>query len=71
MCGMKSQAANTPAVTTDAKVGKVPSQHAAELLVLVPDRPVPHCAALMIDHLLGTSKAIFCRQLRHYRPALP
>src|SRR5258708_8750473 len=49
----------------------MPLEHPAERLMLIPDRPVPHCAALLIDRLLTTSQAILCRQLPRHRPALP
>ena len=68
---MKSEASNTFGVTADAKVGEMPLEHPAELLMLIPDRPVPHCAALLIDRLLSASQAILRRQLPRHRPALP
>jgi hypothetical protein len=49
----------------------MPFEHPAELLMLIPDRPVPHCAALLIDRFLSASQAILRRQLPRYRPALP
>src|SRR5260370_35658296 len=35
--------------------------------MLVPDRPMPHCAALLVDRFLGASHAILRRHLAHRR----
>src|SRR6516164_6568486 len=65
------QGAEPLVVTTDSEIGVMPLEHLSQTLVLVSQQPVSHLAALLVDRLERTRKAVFCRDLPHHRRTLP
>jgi hypothetical protein len=65
------QLTQSPAITADAKVAIVAIEHLTQAVALHFKRPMPHEPALLIESLERTRKAVFRRELLHYRVSLP
>jgi hypothetical protein len=65
------QLTQSPAVTADAEVAIVAIENLTQAFALQFKRPMPHEPALLIESLERTRKAIFRRELLHYRVSRP